>query len=250
MPTTNLLRPGHRSKLCFVLSVLALSLASPSTQAQNMTTDAVVNSQSRAALAAAQRDFADFVLYQTQKRSGGAANGFPLDISDMQDLKNARVSYGFPVYTVDPKDLLAGRSDLQALAKANGQWRFVISLNDKPIGLATVEQINGRWETLSYGGAVLAQDVDAAFGFHANANRSNTRFIRVYQAKSDFLEVVAASDGRARFMPLYSARQSLLLQQRSLKQGDALASKDGLLDSSDVLDPLRAAIKSNLDAFR
>ena len=84
---------------------------------------------------AAKRDFSQFVQYQVQHHAGSAPQGFPLEVADVQDLKDARIAYGFPVYTIDPTDLLTGRRELKAMAKPTGIWRFVITLNDQPIGL-------------------------------------------------------------------------------------------------------------------
>jgi hypothetical protein len=70
--------------------------------------------------------------------------------------------------------------------------------------------------------------------------------MRVYQARSDFLEVVG-QDGRARFAPLHSARESLMLKQRSAKAGKA---GDDLLDETDFIQPLRSAVKLNMAAPR
>jgi hypothetical protein len=187
-----------------------------------------------AALQAAKRGLAQFAEHQQAIRPGSAPVDFPLDITDVSDLKQATVSHGFEVYTVDPKQLLL-RGDLASLAKPTGEWRFVISLRGKPIGLATVQQVNGRYETVAYGASVLAKDVDAAMAVHGNSARSNLRFIRIYQARADLLEV-----DRAKFAPLHSARESLLLQ----KNGNQL------VEGTELLEPLRAAVKANIEAFR
>lgn len=187
-----------------------------------------------AALQAAKRGLAQFAEHQQALRPGSAPPDFPLDITDVGDLKQATVGHGFEVYTVDPRDLLA-RGDLPSLARPTGQWRFVISLHGKPIGLATVQQVNGHYETVAYGASVLAKDVEAAMTAHGNSTRSNLRFIRIYQARSDLLEV-----DHAKFAPLHSARESLLLKK---------AGSD-LVDGSELLEPLRAAVKANIEAFR
>ncbi|WP_273668949.1 hypothetical protein [Janthinobacterium fluminis] len=222
--------------------VLAQSAAAPAAQPM-----ADIN-QAQAAGLAARRDFAQFVQHNLRTRQAGLPDGFPLDINDIQDLQDASVGYGFQVYTLDPQDIVAGRAALHSMVKPTGVWRFIIRLHDRPIGLATVEQSAGAWTTVAYGGAVLSKDVDALMAFHGNAQRSNLRFVRVFQAQSDFLEVQSGADAKVRFAPLHSARESLLLQQRAQKTNGAGA--DGLLDAADILEPLRAAVKTNMDAFR
>lgn len=239
-----------KSTLAALIISISCAVASPALLAQNPVSDmAGTSDQARLVSAAAQRDFAEFVQFNVQRRGGTLPSEFPLEVNDVQDLKDAKIAYGFPVYSLPPQDVMNGRGDLRSMAKATGEWRFVITLNDAPIGLATLRQNNGRWGVTSYGGAVLAKDVDAAIAVHGNSTRSNLRFIRVYQAMSDFLEVVSSTDTRARFAPLQSARQTLLLQQRSEKTG-VQNSNYGLLEQSDILEPLRISVKRNIDSFR
>jgi hypothetical protein len=194
----------------------------------------LAKAENGAALQAAKRGLAQFAEHQQALRPGSAPQDFPLDITDVSDLKQATVGHGFEVYTVDPKELLT-RGDLPSLAKPTGEWRYIISLHGRPIGLATVQQVNGRYETVAYGASVLAKDVEAAMTAHGNSSRSNLRFIRIYQARSDLLEV-----DHAKFAPLHSARESLLLQKAGTQ----------LVDGSELLEPLRAAVKANIEAFR
>src|SRR5471030_2200207 len=217
-----------------------LSLSSPMLFAQTTPFSQSLPAQLDGAASAARRYFSQFVQYQVQNHAGSAPQGFPLEVADVQDLKDARIAYGFLVYTIDPADLLAGRREMKAMAKPTGVWRFVITLNEQPIGLSTVEQVNGKWETVAYGASVLAKDLDAAMGAYANADRSNVRVLRIYQAQSDFLEVSSAQNGAARYAPLHSARQALLLQRKG--------AGDGLLDASELLEPLRMAVKKNLES--
>lgn len=240
----------RRTLAATLLAASGLAFASPQAFAQSANASAAQPMAPKRAMAeamsAAQRDFAQFAAHQLQTRGGGAPIDFPLEISDLQELKDARIEYGFAMHTIDPTDLIAGRSSMQRMAKPINQWRFVITLHDRAIGMATVERNNGRFETVAYGAAVLAKDVDALAGMHGNADKSNLRFVRIYQARSDLLEVVAA-DGRAKFAPMHSARESLLLQQRASKDGKRA---DSLLDESELLQPLRAAVKQNLEASR
>jgi hypothetical protein len=233
----------NQKLLAALLGAAGLMLTVPAVSAAptDFTQQAASRHATADALSAARRDFAQFVAHQLQRQ--GAPVDFPLDVADLQDLKDATVSYGFAVQTIDPPQLLAGRGSMQSMARHANQWRFVIMLNQRAIGLATVENNNGRFETVAYGGSVLAKDLDALAAVHGNADKSNLRFLRIYQARADLLEVVG-QDGRARFAPLHSARESLLLLHRR-KDG-----KDGLLEESDFAQPLRAAVKQNMAASR
>jgi hypothetical protein len=190
-------------------------------------------------MATAQRDFKQFVQHQLGKEAGTTPAQLPFDVADLNELRQAHIAYGFPVYTVDPQDLLSGQRGMQSATVATNQWRFVIAAQGHPIGLATVEYRQGHYETVAYGAAVLAKDVDALMSVHGNADKSNLRFVRVYQAQSDVLEVRSQTDGRTRYAPLHSARASLQLA----KTADA-----DLMEEADLLPSLRTAVKANIDA--
>lgn len=229
--------------LAALLGGASLLLAVPAFSApvSPLPIQATTRNSTAEALGAAQRDFSQFVAHQLRRQ--GAPIDFPLDVADLQDLKDAKIDYGFAVHTIDPPQLVAGRGSMQSMARHANQWRFVITLHQRAIGMATVEKTNGRYETVAYGAAVLAKDLDAVVAVHGNDDKSNLRLLRIYQARSDLLEVIG-QDGRARFAPLHSARESLLLAQRS-KDGNS-----GLLDESELVQPLRAAVKQNMATSR
>ncbi len=240
----------RRTLAATLLAAASLALASPCAFAQAPNAYAAQQLAPKRAMAeamsAAQRDLAQFAAHQLKTRGNSAPTDFPLEISNLQELKEAKIEYGFAMHTIDPAELIAGRSTMQRMAKPINQWRFVITVQNRPIGMATVERNKGRYETVSYGAAVLAKDVDALATAHGNADKSNLRFVRIFQARSDLLEVVT-NDGRARFAPMHSARESLMLQQRASVDGKRA---DTLLDDADLVQPLRTAVKQNLEASR
>jgi len=231
-PWTGLGRPLCRAGAS--LAVLCALLGSAGSFAQS----APAMQQEPAASVAAAQDLARFVQHQQKAHADALPKGFPLAIDSVADLARLRLGRGFAVYTVDPADITSG-NDLSSAAKPTGQWRFVVRLGSRPVGLVTVDQVNGQWQVVSYGGAGLAEDVDAKMRQHGNPDRSNLRFVRIFQAHSDFLEVVSPADGRARLAPLVSARVSLHMPVG-----------DGLLEQGDVLPSLRAAVAANVADFQ
>jgi hypothetical protein len=195
----------------------------------------------KGARAAAERDLKQFVQQQMQPTSTGAMREMVLGVSKPGELADAKVAYGFPIYTVDPKELVSGRRGMQSLTRATGQYRFMITVGERPVGMATVEKVNGQYQTVAFGAAVLANDVDASMRAHGNADKSNLRFVRVFQARSDLLEVRDQRDGRTRYAPLHSARASLQM---------AKAGASTLVDESEVLGPLREAVQANIQEQR
>lgn len=240
-PLSNLSGLGRQLRRAgFGLALAGALMASVDVQAQSPQIAAMraqVQTQETAAASAAAQDLARFVKHQQKNHADGLPKGFPFAIGSMAELASARLGRGFAVYTVDPADV-ASASELSAVAKPTGTWRFIVRSGSRPVGLATVEQVAGQWQVVSYGGGLLAQEVDAQMRQHGNADHSNLRFIRVFQARSDFLEV-DSGNGAARVAPLISARQSLRLPERA-----------GLVDQAEVMPSLRAAVAANLADFQ
>lgn len=199
------------------------------------------------ALMAAQRGLGEYQQRKQQYYAGLSPSHMALDVSDVQELSQARIGQGFEMHTVSPQDLAAGRSDLAGMALPTGSWRFVVQVGDKPVGLVTVQKHEGRWQAVSFGGAGLARELDALRQVHGNGDGSNLRFIRVYQAQSDVLEVVSGKDGRPRYATLQSTRDALLRHGLSARAADGNA---GLVEATQLLEPLRTAVAKNLDAQR
>jgi hypothetical protein len=221
------------------LFVLGALLGSTGSMAQTApASQAQVQLQETAASSAAAQDLARFAQHHQKVHADALPKGFPLAVDSVADLARLRLGRGFAVYTVDPADITSG-SDLSSTAKPTGQWRFVVRLGSRPVGLVTVDQVKGQWQAVSYGGAGLAEDVDAKMRQHGTPDRSNLRFVRVFQAHSDFLEVVSPADGHARLAPLVSARVSL-----------GMPALDQLLEQGDVLPSLRAAVAANVADFQ
>jgi len=184
------------------------------------------------------RGLADFVL-RKQSREGASTAGLALDVASLDELSALRVDYGFEVNTVEPGDLLQGRGELRDMIHPTGVWRFVVRNGARPVGLVTVHaRDDGRWEAVSFGGAQLARELDAQMAAHADAARSNVRFVRIFQARSDLLEVVSPVDGKAGYVPLAAARAALPIGAQAAAPTDASA----------LMAPLRAAVAAGLTA--
>ena len=199
------------------------------------------------ALMAAQRGLGEYQQRKQQYYAGLSPSHMALEVADVQELSQARIGQGFQVHTVPPRELVAGRADLAAMARPTDSWRFIVQVADRPVGLVTVQKTEGRWQAVSFGGAGLARELEALKQAHGNADGSNLRFIRIYQAQSDLLEVVSGQDGRARYATLQSARDALL--RHGLAKGSVDANA-GLVEAPQLLEPLRAAVGTQMEALR
>ncbi|AOZ49892.1 hypothetical protein [Chromobacterium vaccinii] len=221
-----------KSAIILAAALGLAAIAAGSVFAQPLPASGVVQEQGIAD--AARQGLAGFVKQNLAEYGVRLPDGFPLSVADGRELASLRLGRGFPVYSVNPQRLLAADADLSGLMAPTGSWRFVALSGSRPVGLVTVERLEGRWQAIAFGAAELAKNVEAAQAGHAG----QTRFLRVYQAQSDFLEV-AQADGKPRFAALMSAREALSLEKQP-----------ALLDGADLIEPLRAAVRANLASFR
>ncbi len=164
----------------------------------------------------------------------GLGNGFPLDVRSAEDLLQARIGFGFEVHTVAPSAVLAG-SSLETEAIGTGHWRFVILVANRAVGLMDVARQDGAWTAVGFGGAGLARELDDLVSFHKANRAGSLRFIRIYQAGSDLLEVGTSSG--ARYVPMSAARASLKMALPGAGQG--------LVGAEELMPSLQHAVRSN-----
>jgi hypothetical protein len=144
------------------------------------------------------------------------------------------------MHTVNPRDLVKNRElTLQGLILPMDMWRFLVLANETPVGLLTVVKVDRQWKAVSFGGADLAKEIDA---IGKNWSRHSFRFIRVYQATSDFMEIMRGHDTLG-FAPLKSARVSLGID--NFDSGPGM-----LLYNSEILEPLREMVSRTLSIRR
>jgi len=137
-------------------------------------------------------------------REGVSNSAFGL--STQASLDGFTVNHGFQVYTIPPLPLLKG-SRLSSLLTPSGLWRFVVVKEGQPMSLITVAELNGQWKAVSIGGARLASEIDKVMERWPESQGYNHRFVRVYQARADFIEI--SSNGRTvGFVPLTASRLS------------------------------------------
>lgn len=166
--------------------------------------------------------------------AGTSSANFP--IAGKVSADNAAVRHGFQVYTVPPAALEIS-SDLTPIIAPTALWRFVVTAEGKPVSLVTVAQVQGNWTAVSMGGAQLAAEVNEVMEQWPAAKGYDHRFVRVYQARADFIEI--SMNGKLiGFVPLTASRLAFGLEGPF----DAGA----LLQSSEIVVPLRRLVNEKM----
>ena len=237
-------RFAQGARLCLLLSALAGGSMPALAQADAAmaATASAQHGERAAARAAAEQGLAEFVQRKQSHGAQAFTDRLPLAVADAAELASLHIGYGFEVHTIAPQDLVDARAELARLVKPTGVWRFVALAGARPVGLVTVGQVDGRWQAVSFGGSGLAQEVDAVMATYADAQHANVRFIRVFQAQSDLVEVASAAEGTVRYAPLRSAREALAQDLSAVAAADVMTLREG----RELIEPLRAAVKKNM----
>lgn len=143
----------------------------------------------------------------------GLDSYLPLILSpEVISTSTVQLGYGFPEYTVAPERLLADNGEsLWEKTTPTGAWRFVILKDGQPIALLTVDKLDGLWQAVNIGALQLANEVQSVVTTWPEENGFQYRFIRIFQAKADFMAVKKETE-EPRYAPLIAARVALQIE--------------------------------------
>ncbi|RKP50749.1 hypothetical protein [Trinickia fusca] len=178
-------------------------------------------------------------------------------VDDSRLLRDAVIGYGFEVELVDPNALLAGNS-IDASTRESGQWRFVVMLANRPIGLVTVASTHGQWKMVEAGGNELAQEVMTVVGrYRSTSPPARLRFVRSQQGVADFIEVTPSSPTdrtlstvTPQYVPLLSARMMLGNSPADTATSHTLSASPVALSETDVAPALRESVRRGMHDLR
>lgn len=176
---------------------------------------------------------------------GGLPPSFPFDVKDMTQLREAEIEGGYEIHTVDPSALLVAQSGLSDLVKPSGTHCFFIKVEGRVVGQVEVARQDGAWEMVGAGCAPLAQEVHA---YQQESPLAPRRFVRIYQAASDFLEVQNGARGGT-FLPLASARANLGMPRVAPRiEGQDGGAPSNQEQEQTLIHKLQASVRANLAA--
>jgi hypothetical protein len=158
------------------------------------------------------------------------------------EIEQATTGEAFPVYAMQPDRLLglSSNQDLSTLSALALTWLFIVRSGGAPRCVLTVERVGGGWAAVSIGGSELARELQAASAAWPASAGYERRFIRVYQANAEFLEVFKSGTALGS-VPFVSARLAM-----RLAPGFDARDLHGAAETIRVLRPIvAAAIMSN-----
>jgi hypothetical protein len=168
-----------------------------------------------------------------------------LGFESQTDIDNAELGDGFQIFTILPARLLneSASQELQHLVTPTKQWQFLILAGGKANALLTVDLVGGKWTPVSMGSSGLARELSAFLAAWPAASGYQYRLIRVYQAKSDFIELSRGG----RILGIIALTAAL-----TASKGGAMEAFDprDLRDPKEVLSDLRPVVRQNMQLER
>lgn len=138
-----------------------------------------------------------------------AEHGLVAFLGDNVSARDMKLGASFHIHTIAPA-FDADTATLDSLAFPTGNWRFLVLSGNEPFAMLTVAQMDGKWQAVSIGGAGIAKELFQVTNRWPAGEGYTYRFIRIFQARSDFIEI-SHHKQLSGFVPLTSSRISFQL---------------------------------------
>lgn len=167
-------------------------------------------------------------------------------VDDYQQLRHANIGAGFEVNLIDPHALLSGQS-IDASAYPTGEWRFVVMVDNRPVGLITVASLHGEWNVVAAGASELASEISRTVSQYSQQDPSaHLHFMRSQQGVADFIEVASPHrNAPPQYVPLLSAR---IMLARSAATSRSVTPSPALSEA-EIAPALRDSIRRGMTAI-
>ncbi|MBC3872867.1 hypothetical protein [Undibacterium flavidum] len=162
-------------------------------------------------------------------------SNYPFSVESISQMKQATLDFAFEVFTTNPNNISNSSAPFDRMLAGTGNWKVIVMVDKKPVGLIDLVSENGKWEVRSAGAAKTAEKVAALAKSHSGGDAF--RFVRIHAASADFLETKANS-GEFKYVPLSSDTTLIGLSKNALNEKEETREKS----SSEVLTQLKAAV--------
>jgi hypothetical protein len=161
--------------------------------------------------------------------------------SSQKEIDGTTLGMGFQVFKVPPESILKEgiSQDFYSMVVPTNLWEFIILSGGEAKVLITVDLMNGKWTPVSMRAAGLSKEMNKAIETWPASTGYRYKFIRVYQAKSDFLGL-SLGEKIIGIIPFTSARMAMGLKEREFDPLD-------LYNSEDVINKIRPEVRKNIE---
>jgi hypothetical protein len=159
------------------------------------------------------------------------------NFSEREKPEQAVLGRPFKVYTIVPDNILNYErgKDISEVVSATPMWFFPVVLNGEVRTLLIVDIVQGKPKAVAIGSSGLAREWASLLNTMPLSQGYAHAFVRVYQAKSDFMLMRHA--GKTLVIPLASAAIALGLE------------KGKTYDPAETMLRLKKPVEENLKAF-
>jgi len=162
---------------------------------------------------------------------GSIPQGYELKygFANREEFTAATIGLPYQIYTIHPEMLKVDATLTDDMMMPIEEWRFPVICDGRIRALLTVAKVNGNWQSVDIGAALLASEIDNLERELSLKNRDIKRIIlRLYQIKSDFIVIVDASSKMTNgaFYPLKSARMGVGSSMKARSATPSLSFQD------------------------
>lgn len=139
--------------------------------------------------------------------------------SSTEEMTHATLGNPFRVYTITPDKIMSYSREmkLSSLLSETNLWFFPVLCRGEVRTLLTVDLMDGRWKAVAIGSSGLAKELPIAWNKWPRSEGYDHKFVRIYQAKSDF--VMVSKESTNKMVPLTSAALALKLLDAKAERG-------------------------------
>jgi hypothetical protein len=160
------------------------------------------------------------------------------NFSDPKELEQATLGEPFLIYTIAPESILMYQANtpVESIIVPTSVWYFPVLINGETRTLLMVDMINGGWKAVGIGSSGIAKQWAAVDTTRCSAAGYTPRFVRIFQAMSDFV-VLSHRTAGSKMVPLASAGTALALDKVGEEYAPAV-----------IIPSLQQAVRDNLQA--
>jgi hypothetical protein len=158
-----------------------------------------------------------------------------------EELARATLGKPFKVYTITPDKILnySQEMKLSTVISPTNLWFFPVVYRGKVRTILTVDFVDGEWRAVAIGSSGLAKQLERIENKWPESDGYDHRFIRIYQAQSDFVAV--SKERILKIVPLESAAVALKLKK-------VIEGVYGLYSPSEMIPKLVPVVRENLQS--
>jgi hypothetical protein len=128
--------------------------------------------------------------------------------ANREEFRTATIGSPYQMQTIHPEVMKSNAAITDDMITSAEEWRFPVICDGRARALLTVAKVEGRWQAVDIGAAILASEIDTLEkGLSLATRKVNRTILRLYQIRSDFI-VITDGSGKVTTGSFYPVRSA------------------------------------------